>query len=293
MSLEKLSIIDRSPKDDLEKEYKRKDRSSQRLVTALEVFTKIAVREIKVEGLDYISEIPPDRKVVIAVSHASDLDLPLVAGLLSKYFDIVITNQSVQYKFSQDPGSNVAMKISGIENYLPIDYQILGSRKPRKFNPENFKTMAEAMENGRSVVIAAHNPSHQGTLERGAYGAVYLSEITGAIILPVGVSLESEEKEVGMSDNKIKTLLQRPVANIKIGKPFEPQRIEGINRLAEIIEERKKGEKITEQELSEFSGLKDELKNESRAIIDTISELVAPEKRLKNSEESTNSGEVL
>ncbi len=282
MSLERPTVVDKNIENNPEKIWKRKDKSSKRLITALEVFTKVAVREVKVDGLEHVLEIPSDRKVVIAVSHASDLDLPLAAGLLSKYFDVIITNQSIQYKFSQDMGSNVGMKVLGTGNFLPIDWELPASGKPRKFNPENFKPMADAMQDGRSIIIAGHQPSHQGVVERSGYGAVYLSEITNAVVLPVGVDVKSDEgTKVGMSDHKIKTLLQRPAADIKIGPSFELQHIEGLDRLAEIIEKRKKGVTIDKQELQEFDSLKEQLKIQSRILIDKIVELMPSEKQPK------------
>jgi len=275
MSREHLSIIDRTPAENKEEPYKRKEKSSTQLIVALEAMTKIAVKELKIEGLEHLQEIPPDRMVVIAVSHASDLDLPLVASALCRHLDLIITNQSTQYKFLQDPGSNIGMKILGQDNFLPIDWQLRGSGKPRKFNPENYKPMVEAMQGGRSIIIAAHTPSHKGTIERSGYGAVYLSEIANAIVLPVGVDVEAEDKaEVGMSDHKIKTLLHRPSARVNIGKPFELQKIEGIERMAEITEKRKTGQPATEKELIEFTSLKDQLREQSKILIDSVADLM-------------------
>lgn len=261
--------------------WKRKDKSPERLSLALDALAKINFGKIEVIGAEQLNEIPPDRKVVIVTSHATDMDLPLAAGIVSKYFDIVITNQSLQYKFLTDPASNLGMKIAGQENFLPIDYKIMEGKKPRKFNPENYKPMAEAMEGGRSVIIAAHNPSHKGTLERGGYGAAYLSEISDAIIVPVGVNVKSPNIDrTAMAEHPLKTIIERPDVEIKIGKPFELTPIDGLDELAALIAKLKNKEKITKEDIERFDTLKNELKQRSGILIDKIGELMPEERKL-------------
>jgi len=245
--------------------WRRGAKSSARLVTILELNQKLYTDKMTVRGLEHATEIPPDRKVVIAVSHATDLDIPSVATALCRHFDIAITNQSVQHEFFSDPGANIATRVAGKENFMPVDYHwISGIKKPLKFNPENFTAMAEKMDEGKTVIIAVHNPSFTGSLERAGYGAAYLAEITGAVILPVRVTVRSAEskEEAGMVGHFLKTMKEHPEIDIDIGVPFEPQPVEGIKDIAAFHDKRKHHEPVTKEDIARF----DELKNQLKAI---------------------------
>lgn len=259
-------------------------KSSWRLKKAFETEIKALLGEVKVEGLDNLKEIPKDRKVIVATSHISDLDIPMTVYALADKLDLIITNQSTQYSFKVDPGSNIGMRIAGRENFMPIDYKVADDKKapkqPNSFNPENFEKMIPAMENGKAVIMAAHNPSHSGHLEKGGYGAVYLAEISDAIIVPVGISIESVDGEqLGMAENAVATIKNKPKAGVNVGKPFELEKIPGIENFQVVLEKRKNGEKISPEERTQFLEITKQLENRSEQLMAKISDLVWEEKR--------------
>ena len=66
---------------------------------AIAADVKLASGEIQTHGEEHLKEIPPDKKVIIATTHISDLDVPIATLKLGKYFDIAITNQSTSFFF--------------------------------------------------------------------------------------------------------------------------------------------------------------------------------------------------
>jgi 1-acyl-sn-glycerol-3-phosphate acyltransferase len=77
--------------------------TSKRLLIAIGADVKLATGEIQTHGEEHLKEIPPDKKVIIATTHISDLDVPIATLKLGKYFDIAITNQSIHHSFLGAP----------------------------------------------------------------------------------------------------------------------------------------------------------------------------------------------
>lgn len=255
-----------------------KGTTPKRLLLALEANLKFVTGEINVEGIEHIKEIPPDKKVIIVTTHLSDLDVPIAALKLGKYFNIAITSESLHHSFRGEAGVNIGLRIAGKENFIPIEYKKVKGGKQGAFNPENFKPIKDALNSGKAVVIAGHNPTQKWQLPKGGYGAAYLADITeNAILLPVTVNLESEEP-IGMAETLVKNIAKRPDANINIGAPMEIKKIIGIGDLADIMNKRDHGETLTHQERKRFSELKKALEVQSDAIMEKLASPL-PEKK--------------
>ncbi len=270
------------------KARERGEKTPARLMLALKAFREGISKGVTVEGLDNALSIPKDKKVIIATSHITDLDVQLAASALGEHFDLMITNQSTQHTFMGDPMSNTAMRIAGRDNFMPIEYRAGdNNEKSPYFQPSDYAGMSQRMDQGKTMLIAAHNPSRDLQLKRGGYAATYLAQLTDAVILPVGVDMESDgDARVGQAANPLKTLANRPRVTIRIGKPFTPEKIEGVERLGEIMQKRERGEKIDKSELEEFSRINASLKEKSAEIMTHIAQLVPAEKRGDISAES-------
>ena len=257
-----------------------KETASKRLSLALEAQMKLTVKEMRLHGEEHINAIPEGKKVIIATTHISDIDIPLVAAALSKYFDIAITNMSIHHSFFAEPSTNIGMRIAGKENFIPIDFNKDEGEKRASFNPDNFEPMAKALDEGKAIIIAAHNPAHGWALTKGGYGASYLSDIAkgDVVILPVSVNLVSE-KPVGMHESKIKTLTEKPVADIYINEPIELEKISGIKDLSDIMHKHEKGVRLTPLERQRFSELKATLQSQSDSIMERLAASLPEEKR--------------
>ena len=168
--------------------------TSKRLLMAIEADVKLATGDIQTHGEERLKEIPPAKKVIIATTHISDLDVPIATLKLGKYFDIAITNQSIHHSFLGEPRTNIGLRIAGRKNFIPIDTKKIEGKKQGEFNPQNFAPMRDALEQGKTIIIAAHNPTQKWKLSKGGYGAAYLTAICeNVVILPVVVNIESDE----------------------------------------------------------------------------------------------------
>ncbi len=248
----------------------------QRLWLANEANLTFAVKKVKVTGKENIQEIPPGAKIVIITTHLTDLDIPVAIHAVARDLDVSVTNLSTHHKFFGKQGempTNIGIRIAGKDNFIPIDYHKdeEGKKSPKAFNPENFEPAVEAMENGKSIIVAAHNPSKEPLQNldsvRGGYGGVYLAELTDAYILPLTVTLD---KAVGMYNDTLKTVKERPSASAVNGKPFKLEKIEGIEHFSELTKKRKSGEGLNEEERKEFSRLADALRKRSQEVIERL-----------------------
>jgi 1-acyl-sn-glycerol-3-phosphate acyltransferase len=249
-----------------------KEFTPKRLMVAMQAWKKGATRDVQIYGRENLQELPRERKIVVATSHGTDLDIPLTVYALGKDLDLAIINESVHHDFFAEPPTNFGMRLAGKENFIPIDYKGRGAHKtPRAFNPENFAPMAEALEKGKRVVIAAHNPLHKGETEpKGpGYGAAYLAETSGAVILPVAVRKKSAEVSA-LYEDALKNLMRRPDMDVIIGAPFELPKIPGIEEMHVIMAKRAAGEKLEPQERQRFSDLTDQLKQQAQTVLDKV-----------------------
>jgi 1-acyl-sn-glycerol-3-phosphate acyltransferase len=270
---------------------KKKETTPRRLMLALEALLRMQTKNIEINGLDQVKSLPPDSKVIVATTHLSDLDVPLATYALGNELNLVITNESVHHHLSKEADTNIGLHIAGKKNFIPIDYEkVEGEKKPRGFNPDNFTPMVEALEQGKGVVIASQNPSpKQATnleTNKGGYGAVYLAEISDAYILPVAIEVISDIG-AGMYENRIKTFIEKPNIGVHIGSPIKLEKIEGIERLAELIKKHSENRRLTTEEFQEFSRLKKALEQQSQLLVAKLSDLL-PEKLLEKNNKDIN-----
>jgi hypothetical protein len=260
---------------------KENQKVSQRLWRANEVNLRLAVGNIEVAGKENIKGIPPGAKVVIITTHLTDLDVPLAIHAVARDLDIAVMNLSIHHQFFGKQGeavTNIGVRLAGKENFIPLDYHRdeSGEKSPTAFNPENFEPAIKTLEGGKGILIAAHNPSREPlqNLEnvKGGYGGVYLAELADAYILPITVLLD---RAAGMQANMLKTVMHKPNASVSIGKPFKLEKIDGIERIANIMKKRRDGEKLSEEEIKEFSRLTNALREQSQAVIKQLSEQLA------------------
>ena len=251
----------------------------QRLWLANEANLKFAVKDIKVTGQKNIKEIPAGAKVVVLTTHLTDLDVPLAIHAVGHELNVAIMNLSTHHKFFGKQGeapTNIGIRIAGKGNFIPIDYHKdeSGIKSPKAFNPDNFEPAVRAMQEGKSVVTAAHSPSSEfrESLEgvRGGYGGVYLAELTDAYVLPVVIKLD---RATGMYKTMVKTItIAKPNAAVTVGKPFKLEKIAGIERFAEINKKREDGIKLSDEERVEFSRLADALRERSQVVMKQLSD---------------------
>lgn len=260
-------------------EKQPEEKTPRRLMFALKSLTEAQVGKIEIKGKENIEKIPKGKKVIIATTHISDVDLPLVAYVLGNDFNIALTDQSVHHSFKEEPSTNIGVRLAGKDNFIPFDYQKDGrGKKNSRFNPKNFEPMKAALNDGKSLVIAAHNPSYEGRLEKGGYGAIYLAGLDpDSVILPVAVNLKSKKSISAI--NPLQALVERPDAEVTIGEPLIAGDLPNLNIIESVMEKRKNKEVISRKELAEFGKARQSLSEESDKVMRILSAMTPEEKR--------------
>ena len=73
----------------------KQEASPKRFSLSVEMMPKL-FREFKVEGKENIEAIPEGKRIILATTHTSDFDIPLVAAALSRDMKLVVTHISYQ-----------------------------------------------------------------------------------------------------------------------------------------------------------------------------------------------------
>ena len=203
----------------------------------MRLYSEFFIKTPTIEGLDNLTQIPLDQPLVIASTHLSDIDVQTIATNIAQYRDIGIASQSSNQR-NIITGS--FLRIAGNENIFGItdEHDPKTHRSRYIFNPQDFRIMADAMQIGKTIIIAAHKPTYDWRLpEKPGKGAVYLAQLTKAMILPIALNIKSN-MPVGMADHKLDSikrfiLRKRPNAKITIGKPIRlpPINIEDVDKL--------------------------------------------------------------
>lgn len=255
------------------KNFRAPKETSKRLLNSIESMLKIQVKEIKVNGREHLKEIPEGKKVIVVTTHVTDLDIPVTIKTLGKDFDFVVTHESVQDDIKKDPKAYLVNQIAGQDNFLPVEYKKIDGKKVAGFNPDDYENIKDVLGAGeKTVIFSAHNPSHQNKLEKGGYGAVYLAQLTpDSILLPVSVNIT-------------KAGMVRSNAEVTISEPIIPSSIEGVEHFSEIFEKRSNGQKLTKDDIEEFSRIKNELQDQTNEIMHVLAANISPEKRGKYGE---------
>ena len=267
-----------------------KTTTSRRLMLGLEATLALQVGKVNIEGSENIKKIPKDRKVIVVSTHITDLDFILTAKAVGGDLNLAMTDLSTHHSLKKEAPMYLALLAAGKDNFFPIDFEMDKKEENGKtyqgaksFNPENFTPMAKAMEHGKAILIAGHNPSHNGMLGDAGYGAAYLAEIADAVILPVGVNVKTKDKNTGLYGSQVRTFFKKPDADVRIGAPFELPKIEGIEEFSKLLQKRKdiaiKGERLSNEDMDKFLQLSKMLRERSGEILKKLSFLIPEDKQ--------------
>jgi 1-acyl-sn-glycerol-3-phosphate acyltransferase len=255
-------------------------KSPENLMKAIKFFMDRTISSLEVKGKEHLKEIPKDKKVIIAPSHSTDFDLPLAYYALGDDFKLRFTHESTLNKFSVDPLMAGAMRVYGKDNFLPIDYKkdTEGIHKKGSFNPDDYVAMKQAAEEGDTLLIAAHNNSHDGKMARNAgYADVYFAQLVDGVIIPTAVDIESKDPAVTLS-NKVKSLFKKTKAKVTIGEPISFPKIPGVENFADLVRKSKES-RLDAEEQEEFHRIRIALREQSEEVMCRLAEMLPEEKR--------------
>lgn len=261
--------------------------SSPRFRAALRVFLEFFVNPsaISVSSKAHLKEIPSGRKVIFVTTHVTDIDVPATAYAM-RDFNPVIAHHSTHEDFLKDPVSWMGFVIAGRKNFLPVEAREREGKVRGDFDPEDYVRMEQVLEDGRSLVIAGHNPTYDGKLSRkGGIAAAYLAQKTGALIVPVSVNLGAEATigadilktaiKKGIKDRK------RPTMEISIGHPIDFTKFAKIDVQAmdNFLRKRKEGGDLSPEDIEEYRNVIRQLREQSSHVMSSLAAMLPPEKR--------------
>jgi hypothetical protein len=219
--------------------------------------------------------------------------VPITIAAMGKHFGgLKVAEQSSHFDIKREAPMYFVRKMAGKDNSFKLEVSGMGEERRGVFDPENFTPMKEFLEDGENqLVIASYlDPQYAGgkwqLSERVGNGAAYLSQITeNSVILPVAIDIKTEpfgtldvKKLVGKPDIKRLRGQQKDV-DVIIGEPITPDKIQDIGDLSAILQKRKNGEEITDNERKQFRKVKNELKGKSREVLSAIANLLPENKR--------------
>jgi hypothetical protein len=172
--------------------------SNRRLRSSLSLWVKIfrpIVGKLTITGTHHL-QVPQHQKIIFAVTHITDFDVPVVAAALRKEFNLAITDLSVHKNIreaisAKDP-TIVGLLVAGRKNFLPITYVQGKGVRTGHIDPQEILDIADSLMQGKSVVIAGHNPVIDGKLpDKSGYVAIRAAQLSGkhVVVIPVGVDV--------------------------------------------------------------------------------------------------------
>lgn len=218
------------------------EKSPRQLRAALFCMRLGLVGEITTMGMENLDTIPSDRGLVIATTHLTDIDMPLAAYVLGRRLDIAMADMSLNH---QGP-NRLVVKIAGERNFFAIDFRKneKGEEVPRIFNPDNFEPMVRAIKNGKRLMVAAYMPSKTREFTRTGNAVPYIAALGRAMILPVAVSLETDENLGMVPETLARTICKGPDVRVVIGEPMELPQGPDLSLLQEVGRARRDGKRL-------------------------------------------------
>ncbi len=178
------------------------------------------------EGQENLLNLPPDVPTIVVTTHLTDYDVPIAASYIGRHRNIAIANTVDQHNWREPVGGVLTRLLGRQENFIPIS---ASPGKSRSLVHRDFVPMVEALDTGKTLVIAGHNTAYVGHLEdRPGYGAAYLQALTGAVILPVAVDIGLKKYPKNAQTSFLKIFATSPRTTIKIGEPIIFPIIENI-----------------------------------------------------------------
>lgn len=257
----------------------KNEKSSLRVRKVFEV-SRFDIKKPTVEGLENL----PDKPCVVATTHLSDIDVQEVAMVVANQRKIGIVSQETNLDF---PLYKPFVAAIGRENFFPIanaPYQ--GARTAYSLRIDDLRKMEEGItKDGRTMLISAHNPTHNWELaEKPGMAAVVLAHMANVPLVPAALDIESKNPVAQTTNNiaRVKNLLNRPNAKIIFGEPID---------IAEISEEKLKAavglyspdqrRTMSEDQVREARETLGILQAEAEEMMLSLAEKLPPEKRGK------------
>lgn len=252
------------------------EKSSRRL-RVFEV-SRFDIKKPTVEGIE---KLPPN-PCVVATTHLSDIDVQEIAMVVANQRKVGIVSQETNLTF---PLYRPFVAAIGKENFFSIanaPYQ--GSRTAYSLRVDDLKKMEEGInQEGRTMIIAAHNPTRNWELaEKPGMAAVVLAHMANVPLVPAALDIESKTPVAQTTNNlaRVKNLLNRPNAKIIFGEPLELSEIpEDKVRAAVGLYSPDQRRNMTPEQLAAARETLSVLQDEANRMMESLASKLPSEKR--------------
>lgn len=177
---------------------------------------------LTLEGADHIAEAR-DHGAIIACSHRTDQDMVAAGCALMPHVSMSVATMSVN--FQRPLERNFLRLLGDTDTVLPISYHRRddGRAVPHRLDPRDYARMCRVLDEGRSIFVAAHNPSRDINLPvRAGKAAAYLALRSGAPIIPTSVEFSPSSRAIGRTTVRAlgRALVVPPDVRVACGEPF-------------------------------------------------------------------------
>lgn len=268
--------------------------SQRRFDFLMEANRRMVFQTPEVSGVENLAELP-QIPLVIATSHFSDADVQTTESVLRPALNKVRPDRSLGISLQshnlEDPATAIPIRLVGREHFFPYDVRFNKAARYQlrfRFNPLNFREMALALQQGRDIITAAHEPlsNREGAAwelpPRAGLGAAYLAQLARAAVLPVAVDIQTDHP-VGMAADiggAIKRLIkrERPKVRVIIGKPLTFEEID--NQSLALFERYASGDKtLSSDDQAKAIMVRNKLRQQSDVVMQSIADLLPEKKR--------------
>lgn len=276
--------------------------SSPRLMWGVEKQVRFMFGNVEVAGKDHLEQLSSDTRVIFATTHISDNDVPITVAALGHDFDLAVADTSIHRNWIQalksfDP-TIIGIKIAGKDNFLSITgTQKKGIRKS-KFVPDDMENIKAALDRGKAVIVAAHNPNFDGKLPPNpGLAAVRVAQLAGesTVVIPVAVQIGEPSEVLGLGNpkNVIETRRRRPKVKVAIGEPLkfdDPEAKQAADTMEELLGRWRQGIRLSSKDRRRFATARRLTQQEGAKLMKSLAVLLPPEKRGVWKEHAPDSG---
>lgn len=271
-----------------EKSPGRNRATDEKFIAKNELVLNLFVKKLDVEGLDHIKELSPEKKVVLASNHFSELDVPAIVSGLGEYFDLQITAMSPQW---EKTGTKMLMDIAGSDRFsllktTPRDKESGELHHRGNFRPEDFSSIGTKIREGRTPWISLNNTikTDNISLDRSAVGPVYLAHKNDAVLLPVAIVWEGTDPQAITAEgiaNKLKLAGGKLKGRLRIGAPVDLGAFDQskLKLFEDVLLKRGQGLKITAGETRQFKQASKLLHEQADEVGAKVASLLPDEQR--------------
>ena len=234
---------------------------------------RLLYKKPNVEGRENL----PQGACVIATTHLSGFDVPEVYAEITKDRKAGI---SMQESILTHPLFKLAANLIGKDNLFP-----LSNRNSSILRDEDLEKMKRALvEDGRTLVVAAHNPTKDWELpDRPGLTPIILAHQAKVPLVPVALDIQTRIPVRERVISAVKSALRhRPESKIIVGNPILfPEIPEEKLQLVINLFSTEKRRLMTEEQIQEAQVTLNVLKSEAGEVMKALASNLPAEKRGK------------